>query len=217
MFSFFKKKKVSVRSVTVPNFGWKLLRSEPGIIQWLHPDQTMAISVNFFNIPPDLPTMKNVKLLRNFYRHMVAGANGGLVQVDLIRINDMPMLKTIFKIPQGDEGVKYFASLTMAFETCSFVIKIETGPMPNNGMREALAADYLMKGGVDFDTLQQEWSADPYDKDFKEGLLMNKSEQEVIDALFPAHFLSQVRTLIAQVEMEMKWGDEVDKLKLFDN
>lgn len=216
MFSFFKKNKVSVRSVRVPDFGWKRIRSEPGIIQWLHPEQTMAISVNFFNVPPDLPTMRNVNVLRNFYRQMVAGANGGLVQVDLIRINDMPMLKTIFKIPQGDEGVKYFGSLTMAFETCSFVIKIETGPMPNDGMREALAADHFIKTGGGLEAIQQKWNADPYDSEFKGGLLMNKSEQEVIDALYPAHFLSQVRTLINQVECEMKWGEEIERLKVLD-
>lgn len=217
MFSFFRKNKVSVRSVTVPTFGWPVLRKDKHIIQWLHPEQTMAISVNFFNVPPDLPTMKNVHVLRNFYRQMVADANGGLIQVDLIKINDMPMLKTIFKIPQGEEGVKYFASLIMAFETCSFVIKIETGPMPNDGARGALAADYLMKNGVDFQTISKDWSADPYDKNFKGGLLMDMSEQEQIDPLFPEHFLSQVRTLINQVEEHMKWGREIDKLALFKN
>jgi hypothetical protein len=45
---------------------------------------------------------------------------------------------------------------------------------------------------------------------------MNKSEQEIYDARFPNHHLSIARTLITQLEKELKWGHEIDKLPPFD-
>ena len=46
---------------------------------------------------------------------------------------------------------------------------------------------------------EEDWEEDPYDKDFKFGLLKNHGEDEEYDFLFPEHPLSQARKLITEV------------------
>lgn len=43
------------------------------------------------------------------------------------------------------------------------------------------------------------WTCDPYDKDYKYGFLMNKSEDIKYDPLFPNHPLTQTRILIEHI------------------
>ncbi|WPV64052.1 hypothetical protein [Chitinophaga sp. LS1] len=49
MFSLFKKSKVNIQSVRIPNFGWEKIRDEEGIILWINPEETIAISVHFLS------------------------------------------------------------------------------------------------------------------------------------------------------------------------
>lgn len=43
---------------------------------------------------------------------------------------------------------------------------------------------------------REEWEKDPYDKNFRRGLLMNQGEREEYDILFPEHPLTQARKLV---------------------
>lgn len=68
MFTFLKRKKpdVTINSISIPTFGWEIVEQNDAQIVWVNPEQSALISLYFFNIPPDLPTVKNIDELRNF-------------------------------------------------------------------------------------------------------------------------------------------------------
>lgn len=43
------------------------------------------------------------------------------------------------------------------------------------------------------------WFKDPYDENYKNGIIMNLSEKEEYDAMFPQHPLSEMRSFIKYI------------------
>ncbi len=217
MFSLFKKK-VGIRDISFPDFGWELKEEEPAFKQWVNAEQTMALFINFFDAVPDIPTIKRIDELRNFYREQVVQANGGLIGVDLIELETFPAIRTIFKIPQEEGGITYLSSLTIPFKSCSYVIKIQAPELGPTGMKETVIADKLLRQGKI--TAGEEgyvgWSKDPYEDNFTKGTLMNLSEQAGYDLEFPNHSLSLSRSLIKQIETQCKFSEALKKRKGFD-
>lgn len=218
MFSFFKKSHVSIRSVVIPTFGWQEIESNPAVIKWLSPNQDAILSINFFNLKPDLPTIKNDKVIRDFYRAQLAPANGGLVQVDIVDIKGIAGVKSIFKIKQQDAPMVYLASITLPFENYSFVIKIQAIESGITGMRDAVILNKLIASGeVQIKGQETEgWFADPYDDSHCCGILMNKSEQQLYDSDFPDHPLSVNRSLIEQIQKDIFFEPEIFKISKFN-
>jgi len=218
MFSLFKRKRISISSVSIPDFGWTKTKEDKSIIQWINPEQTIAISINFFELPPDVPTMRNVEVLRSFYRQAIADVNGGLIEVELSKKYKLSFIKTIFKLPQEHSGITYIASLTVPFKNYSFVFKVQAAEIGLTGMRDALIADKLIREKVISldENGYSNWFADPYDKHFKGGLLMNKSEQIIYDNDFPDHPLTQARLLLNQIENGWQWNSELEGIPAFD-
>ena len=84
-------------------------------------------------------------------------------------------------------------------------------------MREAVIANQLMAAG-ELETGEhgfENWRFDPYDKNHKHGTLMNLSEQELYDAQFPDHPLTQARILLKDIEQNLTFASEIKKLKAF--
>jgi hypothetical protein len=183
------------------------------VIQWINPEETIAVSINYFDIIPDIPTVRDVHVLRSFYRTLIADHNGGLIAVELNKRQQFDIIKTIFKVPQEPSGIRYIGSLTIPFKTCSFVLKVQAVEGGITGMREAAVMDKLLKAG-NFDEVIM--GADPYDKGFKTGLLMTTAEAQIYDADFPNHPLSQVRNLLSQIEKQFQWEPTLEKLQHFD-
>lgn len=217
MFSLFKKQKATINSISIPDFGWEQVKNDSAMQQWINPAQSIALSINFFDLKPDLPTATNIGVLRDYYRAQIVVPNGGLVQADLIDLKNYPVIKTIFKIPQTPSGMTYLASLTIPFKKCSYVVKIQAVEVGTTGMRDTIIADELLKEGkITSGTESFEgWFSDPYKPSFKEGTPMNLSEDIAYDAKFPEHPLSQARSLLAKIEAEITFADELAKQKKF--
>jgi hypothetical protein len=217
MFSLFRKQKATIYSIGITDLGWPIIKNDTGIIQWMNPAQTIAVSVNFFDLPPDIPAVKDIHLLRNFYRNNISGVNGGVIEVDLSQQDQLTIIKTLFKIPQARGGTTYLASLTLPFKTCSYVLKVQSAETGPTGMRETLIADKLLSNNrsTSLEERLSEWSADPYAPHFKKGILMNQSEDEIYDALFPNHPLTQARKIITQIKNDIKLKPEIGKLLPF--
>ena len=213
MLSFFSKKKVSIQSISIPDLGWPKVKDNEAIIQWINPEETIAVSISYFGLMPDIPTIKNMDLLRAYYRELLAGVGGGLIEVELYKRHQFDIVKTIFKIPQKPSGMTYIGSLTIPFSTCSFVLKVQAVEAGLTGMRETLVANSFLSD-VNFD--MDAWSADPYDKEYKTGALMNKAEDQQYDSDYPKHPLSQVRNLLNQLEKGFQWESAVEKLSSFN-
>lgn len=228
MFNFFKKKKpakkpaikssVNINSISVPNFGWNKVENTPSRIVWVNPEESALISLNFFNLQPDIPTVKNLDVLKDFYRNSVSKSKGGLIEVSLLKVNNIPSIKTIFKIPQPESGMTYLASVTIPFENCSFVIKIQAAEVGTTGLRDSVILNKLLVSGeVSFDDQGLEnWFEDPYDPNFKQGTPMNKSEQEKYDIEFPQHPLSIARDSLIKAIQETRFKSEMEGLTNFN-
>ncbi|MGE8553749.1 MAG: hypothetical protein ACN6OB_07405 [Chryseobacterium jejuense] len=220
MFNLFKKKKkikVNLHSVTIPDEGWTKVSEDNEAIRWVNPQQSALIVLHFFDKEPDIPTAQDLDYLKKFYRNIAAASNGGTIETDIIHIHNIPCVKTIIKIPQEETGMAYIASITIPFENCSYVVKIQTDEIGITGMRDALILDRLHKVGeveIDEENMKN-WFEDPYDPDFKQGTLMNKSEQEKYDHEFPEHPLSIARSLIKSIAATIIFKKEIKELPSF--
>lgn len=217
MFSFFKKQKADIHSIQIPGFGWAVAKNNSSIIQWINPERTIAVSVNFFDLPPDIPTILDIDKLRTFYRQSVSSVDGGLIEIDILRIKNISAVKAIFKIPQTSSGITYIASLTIPFENCSYVIKVQCAEIGIAGLRDSVIANKLLADGElkIGDNGYENWFSDPYDETHKSKTLMNKSEQSIYDKDFPDHPLTHARRIIEKIRSEIIFGSEIEKLNTF--
>lgn len=219
MFKFFKKKKIkaNLHSVTIPDQGWTKVSEDDEAIRWVNPQQSALIVLHFFDKEPDLPTAKDLDYLKKFYRNIAAASNGGVIETDIINLHNIPCVKTIIKIPQQETGMAYIASITIPFENCSYVVKIQADEIGITGMRDALILDRLHKAGeveIEEENIKN-WFEDPYDPDFRQGTLMNQSELEKFDPEFPEHPLSVARSLIRSTAETIIFKKEIKELPAF--
>lgn len=214
---FFINYKSTIDSVVIHDFGWEKVMTSEDALQWINPEKTMALHVNFFEKKPDLPSLKKIDGIRDFYRQQLAQNNGGLIQVDFTELAEHRAIQTIFKLPQEPSGIVYLASLTIPFHHCSYVIKIQAPEVGITGIRESAVANKLLYKGeiTSGENGYENWAADPYDDSFSEGTLMNKSEEAMYDADFTKHPLTKARELISQIAKEIQFKPEIKKLRRF--
>lgn len=217
MFSIFKNKSSDINSIQIPNFGWSISKSNKSIIQRVNPEETIAISLNFFDLPPDLPTIVDIEALRTFYRQSISPLDGGIIEIDILKIDGISIVKTILKFPQDPNGITYLASLTIPFENCSYVVKIQCPEFGTTGLRDSLIANKLLaEGEIKIGNYEYEnWFSDPYLSNYKSKTLMNKSEESLYDKDFPNHPLTNARKMLDTIISELKFKPEILKLKRF--
>lgn len=215
MLQFLKNKKVNLNSISFPTFDWEVVKEDNHFKQWINKEQTAALSINFFDSKPDLPYLDEIDVVREFYRKELSAHKGGLIEVNIKDIDSYKTIKTLFKISQEPTGISYLASLSFPFKNYSFVIKIQSLEYGMTGVREAEITDSLLQNKelTVFEDSYLEWARDPYKKDFNEGLLMNLSEQEIYDSLYPNHALSKARKMLNTLESNLKFDSELANLK----
>ncbi|MEP0265887.1 hypothetical protein [Dokdonia sp.] len=217
MIKLFKRNKININSISIPSFDWNKDNDERHFKQWTNVEQGISLSVNFFDKKPDLPTIKNAQVMRDFYRERISANNGGLIQIDIIDLKGHPTLKSIFKFPQQPVGMAYLSSLIIPFENYSYVIKVQATEVGISGMRDNTIAMILLNQGkiTTGDQGYEGWTSDPYNPGIKEGVLMNISEEEQYDTDFPNHPLSLLRSSLRQIESEISFGKELEKTQKF--
>ncbi|MFT6151823.1 MAG: hypothetical protein ACJAY9_001219 [Flavobacteriales bacterium] len=215
MLSLFKNKKININSITFPTFDWEVAKENENFKQWINKEHTVALSINFFDTKPDLPYLDEIDVVREFYRKELSANKGGLIEVNIKDINSYKMIKTLFKISQEPVGISYLASLSFPFKNYSFVIKIQSLEYGMTGVREAEITDSLLQNNelTLFEESYLEWARDPYRKNFNEGLLMNLSEKEIYDSIYPNHALSKARKIINTIENNLDFDSELENLK----
>lgn len=224
MFGFFKKKKSQednkpegIELITFPIDDWVEELSNRALKKWKGKRMPGALSLNYFNIPPDLPTMQDVDVLRNMYRSQVSEAQAGIVEAEIKTIGGFQAVRLIIKMSMGNFGMFYLGSLTFPFENCSYVLKIEHSEQGATGVREAIIGNELMASGqvTITDDGFEGWAKDPYQADFKGGLLMNLSEAEKYDERFPDHPLSLVRKELDYMEKHLMFHPDLAQIPSF--
>lgn len=218
MFGFFKRNKPTIAALDVPTFGWEQIQDSKDVKQWIDPTQSQSLSLNFFALPPDLPTIKRVEELRQFFRPQIVAANGGIITVDIASLSGIPYVKTIFKFPQEPSGMTYLGSLIFPFKKYSYVVKIQAMETGTTGVRDTLIMNRMMAAGV-LDVIKdgfKDWSRDPYEPDFEGGSLMNLSEAEAYDEEFEQHPLSQVRLVLRMAEEQLEVAEMLHTIAAFE-
>ena len=81
MLNLLKRNKASIDSILLPDYGWTENKNEKTTRQWINPEQTAALSINFFKKHPDIPSIKDLELLRAYFRTQLLEVNGGLIEV----------------------------------------------------------------------------------------------------------------------------------------
>ena len=67
------------------------------------------------------------------------------------------------------------------------------------GVRESVILNAMVDEYGSLENAWEHWSQDPYDATYSSGFLMNMSEDEVYDKLFPNHPLSRARKLVEYI------------------
>lgn len=217
MFNLFGKKKGTIDSIAIPDFAWEQVKNDSSIKQWINPESTMALSINFFGVVPDIPTMSDIDVLRAFYRTQLASNGAGILQVDLTALQGYAAIKTVFKFPKKGNGVTYLVSLTIPFSHCSYVIKIQAAEVEVTGIREAVIANRLLKKDVISvkDDGYENWAIDPYNPSLQGAHIMNQAEAVHHDQEFPKHPLSQARSTMDTIASKIQFKPDLQKLKGF--
>ena len=216
----FNRQPLTLASLAFDAPGWQVQETNLKKQVWEHPGHSAVLSLPFFAVPPDIPVRLDDQMgLRDHYRSLIHTQHGGLVEVAVgvlanTRIN---VVKTIFKVPRQPRGMGYIGSLTVPFKHCSYVVKIQAEEAGMTGMREAVIADKLIREGkiVPGENTILGWSADPYDRNWKKGALMNLAEREEYDPLFPGHPLTIVRDGLKAVAVSMKLTKELLRAERF--
>lgn len=217
---FNNRKPLTLSSLAFDAPGWQVQDTNPKKQVWEHPGHSAVLSLHFFDVPPDIPVrLEDQTGLRSHYRNLINAHHGGLVElaVGVLPNTRINVVKTIFKVPREPRGMGYIGSLTVPFKHCSYVVKIQAEEAGLTGMREAVIADKLIREGKitpgEHDI--PGWAADPYDRTWKQGALMNLAEREEYDPLFPGHPLTIVRDGLKAVAGSMKSSKELLRAEPF--
>lgn len=120
--------------------------------------------------------------------------NQGLIEVDATDDYAYTIVKTL-KEPSGVQYILTFHKFLADGNVCIQGYFDEQGM---TGIRDSMVYSVLKNEnvvGCDEDPTEG-WSKDPYDPNYKKGVLMNLSEQEVYDEQFPGFPLSMCREMV---------------------
>lgn len=211
---------ISIRSISFDTSDWIQLEATETCVTW-HNDRREVLFLHYFPIRPDIPcSLNDVSTLRDSYRRGVNQSGGGLVSVNVVRVQGLLGTRTIFKFPQQPSGIAYVASLTFPFRDFSFVIKLQCPENQPTGLREAVVFEQLRKTGeiaMDGAGNPIGWSRDPYEPNLVAGTQMTLAEEIKYDEQFPQHPLSRARGFLTRVANSINFTPEVLSSPAFPN
>lgn len=130
--------------------------------------------------------------------------NGGLIEVkNGVTKNGFPYIYFILKhhmdyngIPQGNE---YSMNVNIKHIDKVFFINSSFSEKGITGLRDSTVYAIYQKKLANKTKPFEGWFKDPYDSSFEKGFLMNESEKEEYDKMFPDHPLSKAREFVKYV------------------
>jgi hypothetical protein len=211
---------ISIRSISFDTTDWIQLEATETCVTW-HNQRREVLFLHYFPIRPDIPcSLNDVATLRDSYRRGVNQSGGGLVSVNVVRVQGLLGTRTIFKFPQQPSGIAYVASLTFPFRDFSFVIKLQCPENEPTGTREAVVLEQLLKTGeisIGPEGKPIGWSRDPYEPNLVAGTQMTLAEEIKYDEHFPEHPLSRARGFLTRVVNSINFTPEVLSSPAFPN
>jgi hypothetical protein len=202
---FGSKPKPTIDSLRFDVADWKYHgEREPGRTRVWEAPQRDAISLHFFPIPPDLPTVSTTDQLQQFYLAQIGTSKTRVVECTVQLFANLPTIRLILKVPQTPHGFLYQASLTIPFRDFSYVIKVQCAEVGMTGMREAVLTQKRLAAGEKPNTT----GTGPFFPGW------NPDSPE-FDAQFPAHPISRLRALLTRIAASATLDKSIRRLPAF--
>lgn len=178
-----------------------------------------VLSLEYFTQPPELPSkLTNINQVRFIYRSIANTSGAGLISADVVSVNKIDCIETIFKMLQPSRGMVYVGSLTIPFADFSYVVKVQAIEV-GSSKREAVVLARLLGTSVKFNhetSTVEGWEQDPYLPDEEFPLMPNRAEAVEYDDEFPEHSLSKVRRALHLVKATIQFDEEIQAAQRYD-
>jgi hypothetical protein len=136
--------------------------------------------------------------------HQSLGENQALIEVKAGKTkNNRHYVYSIVKTKGEPSGVQYYMLMHIAYEKVAINVNghfIEAG---TTGIRDTTIWELERRKGIVSSTDNSKWCFDPYDGTLKRPYLMNLSEKEEYDEMFPDHPLSQCRQFVKLITQKL--------------
>lgn len=168
----------------------------------------------------DMLTIDNI---RKYYRKVAAQHNGGIVEVEDIKLDSCQAIRAITKKPQNSVGggMTYNGYILFPFQNLNYILEIQCREEGITGVRDtAIFAKKMInkKGDIEIADDQdafEGWTQDPYDPAIKTKIMRNLSDDEIYDKDFPEHPLSRLRSIMKQFQETVKIDKKIKKQSVF--
>ncbi len=132
--------------------------------------------------------------------HGILDKNQGLIEVEKgTTKSGLQFIETIVKtFDEKHQGVSYCLTLQIKYPNTILQVQGFFNEAGTTGIRDSYVFAALEQKGTikATDNGIEGWAKDPYDENFKSGLLKNLSEDKDFDQFFPAHPLSECRRIL---------------------
>jgi hypothetical protein len=191
---------VKIDSLRFDTSGWiSNLDRHPARLRVWETAEHDAVSLNYFDSPPELPIPATIDALKYFYAAQLGSdPQSKLVECEFQTIADCPAIRVITRSHQAPSGARYDGILTIPFKDFTYVIKVKSPETGTTGVREAvLTASRMATGEIPNLTghgpVFEGWNPDAPD----------------FDTAFPAHPISRLRKLLAHIASSALVDDAV--------
>lgn len=129
--------------------------------------------------------------------HKSLGENQALIEVkNGCAKSSQPFVYSIVKTKMEPSGVEYFMLMHIAHKNGVISINAHFLESGMTGLRDTTVWELAHRAGIVSADNNKDWWYDPYDKEYEHPFLMNVSEREQFDEMFPDHPLSQARQFV---------------------
>ena len=132
--------------------------------------------------------------------HAALSENQGLVEVKSgTTKNQKQYIYSIVKSKLEPSGMQYILTMHINMNNHSINIQSYFDEVGITGFRDTTIMNKMINEGKITPSNNDAWFKDPYDENYKNGLLMNLSEDVAYDSMFPQHPLSETRNFVKYI------------------
>jgi len=189
----------SLDSVTFGTSGCTCSDDSDSRRTWVTPDGDI-LALFFYHKAPDLPVdARTPEELKAFYQGAVCSDRVRMIEFELAELERVPCVWMLLKVLREPHGATYLGSLTIPFESFSYVLKMQADEKGITGMREtALLFKAQSEGSVRF-TADGELEGD------------FNPDDACFDSQFPDHPVSRLRRVFYGVRKSLRLSKEIKK------
>ena len=130
--------------------------------------------------------------------HVALADDQALIEVNSGGTAETRTIYSIIKTKKQPAGVQYTLTMDVATQNGAIHLQGFFDEVGRTELRDTAVFEFMLRDGSVTNGFEG-WMADPYDLNYQKPYLMNLSEREDYDEMFPAHPLSMARTFINEL------------------